>query len=390
MKGRWALFLSAGLGAGLMYLLDPQRGRRRRALLRNQMVHSLRKTTDAIDTTSRDLINRSRGINAQLRSWLSPAAPVSNEVLEARVRAQLGRLVSHPHSITVSATDGRVTLSGPILADEVEHLLDRVAAIRGVKAVENALEIHEQADNVPGLQGQPARRGGERSEFMQSNWSPAARFIAGITGGTLALYGMGWRGLRRTLLGGAGLTLLARAVTNMELRHLTGIGARRRAIDIHKTINIAAPVERVFELWSNFENFPHFMTNVRHVRRIDDQHSHWTVAGPAGMPVEWNSVITAYEPQQKIAWKTTPDSPVQHTGSVQFTPNPDGSTKVDVRLTYNPVAGGIGHAVAALFGADPENEMHDDLMRMKTFIETGVPPHDAAQPAGQEARREYH
>src|SRR5690606_11537497 len=130
-------------------------------------------------------------------SWFSPAEPVSDQILEARVRAQLGRLVSHPHSISVSASDGRITLSGPILADEVEHLLDRVAAIRGVKAVENALEIHEQADNVPGLQGQPARRGRERSEFMQSNWSPAARFIAGITGGALALYGMGWRGLRQ-------------------------------------------------------------------------------------------------------------------------------------------------------------------------------------------------
>jgi hypothetical protein len=31
-----------------------------------------------------------------------------------------------------------------------------------------------------------------------------------------------------------------------------------------------------------------------------------------------------------------------------------------------------------LFGVDPKQEMDDDLMRMKSFIETGVAPHDAA------------
>lgn len=387
MKSRWAVLMSAGLGAGLMYLLDPDRGRRRRALLRDRVAHTVRTTSDAIDTTSHDVINRTRGFSAELRSWFS-SRPVNDEVLEARVRAQLGRIISHPGSISVTASNGRVMLSGPILADEVERLIARVAAIRGVIAVENALEVHEQPGNVPGLQGQAVRHG-ERPEFLQSNWSPAARLTAGITGGALALYGMGWRGLRRTLLGTAGLTLLTRAATNMELRQLTGLGGRRRAVDLQKTINISAPIERVFEIWSNFENFPHFMSNVREVRRIDERRSRWTVAGPAGAPVEWTSIITAFEPNQTIAWKTEPGSPVQHSGIVHFVPNPDGTTAVNVRLTYNPVAGGIGHVIASLFGADPETEMHEDLVRMKTLIETGIPPREVARP-GPETHPEYH
>ena len=40
----------------------------------------------------------------------------------------------------------------------------------------------------------------------------------------------------------------------------------------------------------------------------------------------------------------------------------------------------IGHAVASLFGADPKTEMNEDLNRMKTMIETGHAPHDAADP----------
>ena len=48
-------------------------------------------------------------------------------------------------------------------------------------------------------------------------------------------------------------------------------------------------------------------------------------------------------------------------------------------MSYNPVVGGLGHAIASLFGADPKKQMDEDLMRMKSMIETGVQPHDAAR-----------
>jgi uncharacterized membrane protein len=47
-------------------------------------------------------------------------------------------------------------------------------------------------------------------------------------------------------------------------------------------------------------------------------------------------------------------------------------------MSYNPVAGALGHAVAALFSADPKSQMDQDLSRMKTMLETGIPSHDAA------------
>jgi uncharacterized membrane protein len=69
---------------------------------------------------------------------------------------------------------------------------------------------------------------------------------------------------------------------------------------------------------------------------------------------------------------------VQHAGRVFFHDNGDGSTTVEIQMVYNPVVGAIGHAVAWLLGADPKRQMHDDLLRMKTFLETGKPPRDAA------------
>jgi uncharacterized membrane protein len=121
------------------------------------------------------------------------------------------------------------------------------------------------------------------------------------------------------------------------------------------------------------------MSNVREVRQTGDNRSHWVVAGPAGAPIEWDAIITGSVPNELLTWETVPGSPIQHAGIVRFQPNPDGTTRLDIRMSYNPVAGGLGHAVASIFQADPKSQMDQDLLRMKTMIETKVPPHDAAR-----------
>jgi hypothetical protein len=95
------------------------------------------------------------------------------------------------------------------------------------------------------------------------------------------------------------------------------------------------------------------------------------VAGPAGIPVEWDAVITALVPNQLLAWKTVPGEAVRHAGVVVFDEDPQGGTRVHLRMTYKPPAGVIGHAVASLLGADPKQALDDDLVRFKSIIETG-------------------
>ena len=56
-----SVLVGAGAGAGLMYLLDPDLGNRRRALMRDQLVRAGHVTGDAVDVTSRDVRNRARG-----------------------------------------------------------------------------------------------------------------------------------------------------------------------------------------------------------------------------------------------------------------------------------------------------------------------------------------
>jgi uncharacterized membrane protein len=373
-----AMIVGAGVGAGLMYFYDPQMGRRRRALTRDQLIHMGHRIDGAVDVTSRDLTNRVVGLWAEMRSSLA-SEEVSDAVLAERVRSRLGGLVSHPSALEARAEQGRVTLRGPVLRHELDPLLKGVAAVRGVRDVEQHLEVYDEAGDVPALQGQPARRlSGQQLDVMQRHWSPTTRLLMGAAGGATAAYGAGRRSAYSGAIGLAGLIMLMRALTNMELKRMLGVRAGRRAIDIQKTISINAPVERVFGLWANYRNFPYFMSHVREVKDLGDGRSRWTVTGPAGTTVEWDAVITSFSPNEVLAWRTEPNALVQHAGIIRFLSNSDGSTTVHIRLTYNPGAGGLGHVVASLFGADPKSRMDEDLVRMKTFIETGKVPADAA------------
>lgn len=152
VKKTWAGVGGVGVGAALMYLFDPEKGKRRRALLRDKFVHVTHSAGEKLDVKSRDAANRVQGLVARTKSLLT-SERVPDTVVAERVRARLGHVVSHPGSIDVTVKDGRVTLGGPALSRELDALLDDVARVRGVTGVENKLELHEEPGSVSGLQG---------------------------------------------------------------------------------------------------------------------------------------------------------------------------------------------------------------------------------------------
>ncbi len=238
---------------------------------------------------------------------------------------------------------------------------------------------------MAGLQG-GERRSGDRLDVMQEHWSPTTRLLAGAAGGALAVYGLSRRDPLSLGLGAIGVGLITRGVTNLEMKDLVGLGAGSRAVEIQKTINIAAPVTQVYDFWKNFENFPSVMSNVKEVRDNGNGTSHWVVAGPLGISMEWDAVVTRDVPNELLAWKSVEGANVESAGIVRFGQNKDGTTSVQVKLSYNPPGGAIGHALATLFGSDPKTEMDADMLRMKSMIETGVQPHDAAERESGKAR----
>ena len=155
---RWTAFVAgASVGAALMYLIDPGAGRRRRGLIRGKMSRAAHKTADGLGAATRDISHRAYGGWATVRRW-RPSADVSDHILLERVRAGLGRYVSHPRSIDVEVNNGCVVLRGQILARETPRLIRAIAAVRGVASVDNRLEEHEQAGKIPSLQRWRRRR----------------------------------------------------------------------------------------------------------------------------------------------------------------------------------------------------------------------------------------
>ena len=145
------LLVGAGIGAALVYMLDPVAGGRRRALLRDKAAWISRKSREGLAGQTRDLANRARGLSAKTRARLADE-PVEDRTLIERVRSELGRVCSHPRAIDVLSINGDVTLRGPLLARDLDAVLAAIAAVRGVRSVVNQLEVHASGDRVPSLQ----------------------------------------------------------------------------------------------------------------------------------------------------------------------------------------------------------------------------------------------
>lgn len=215
-----------GLGMATMYFLDPIQGRRRRAMALDQINSLSTQVRRFGEAGYTDAANRGIGTVHQLRAHVDPrSAQVDDERLNARVRARMGRFVSHAHAVRSRVEHGRVHLSGPILADEVEPLLSAIGRMQGVRDVESDLEVHESPERVPALQGDPRRRdGGARLGEL-----PAVRLAEAVAGVVI-----GVRGLRasnaivRSVLTYSGAALLgwAMMLSAEKKRELTRVFGR--------------------------------------------------------------------------------------------------------------------------------------------------------------------
>jgi len=221
-KGASAGFWIAGvgLGAGCMYLMDPDRGRARRARLQDKATSACREVRTSVEKAQADLANRAHGLLAEAKSELQ-YEPVEEDQLIARVRAKLGRLVSHPHAIEVIASDGAITLSGAVLEREAQHLVSEVGSIHGVSSVCDDLVRQSDATNIATLQGGRERHP-ERPQFFRHHWPPALRMLAGVAGACVGFYGLfsSSRTMRAVALP-FGMGLLARGISTGKHRETT-------------------------------------------------------------------------------------------------------------------------------------------------------------------------
>jgi osmotically-inducible protein OsmY len=108
-KRGWAMLGGLGLGAGLLYVLNPN----------------------------------ARGIWSEASGAFGAAE--DDDVLAARVRGRLRQVVGDPDAVEVAVEDGLVTLTGTVGATEFDRLVSAVLKVRGVRDVADRLQVRAAA-----------------------------------------------------------------------------------------------------------------------------------------------------------------------------------------------------------------------------------------------------
>lgn len=132
---------------------------------------------------------------------------------------------------------------------------------------------------------------------------------------------------------------------------------------IVETIDVDVPVSTSYNQWTQFEEFPQFLSFVERIDQHDDTHLHWRV-NIAGAEREFDAEITEQLPDERIAWRSTGD--VQHAGVVTFHKLSDTSSRVAVQLDWDP--SGFVETAGAALGVD-DRAIKSDLRNFKQFIE---------------------
>ena len=132
---------------------------------------------------------------------------------------------------------------------------------------------------------------------------------------------------------------------------------------IEQSIEVDEPIRKVYNQWTQFEEFPQFMEGVERVRQLDDKRLHW-VAEIAGHRHEWDAEIQDQIPDEKISWRSTTGK--RNEGLVRFEKIADNRTRVNVTISFEP-DGALEKMGSALGVAS--SRVKGDLKRFKDFIE---------------------
>src|SRR3954469_4308187 len=141
-----------------------------------------------------------------------------------------------------------------------------------------------------------------------------------------------------------------------------GTGKGRR-MPVQQSVDVAAPIDVVYDQWTQFEDYPKFMHRVQRVEQRDDAHVafHSKVWGINRM---WEAEIVEQRPDERIVFKSV--NGVQITGVVTFHDMAERLTRIELNIDVDPdgpierIARGTRMIKRAARG---------DLKRFKAYVE---------------------
>ncbi|MFL5920626.1 MAG: SRPBCC family protein [Gaiellaceae bacterium] len=145
-------------------------------------------------------------------------------------------------------------------------------------------------------------------------------------------------------------------------------GGKTRRLPIQRWTDVAVPVNKAYEAWTNFEEFPKFMHRVLEVKPNDDEDGdviHWQEKIWFSTR-EWDGEIVERRRNDRIAWKTV--SGTQHSGVISFHKLDDKLTRVMVDVDFLPT-GMIEKMASGMRFV--KRAVEADLARFKAYVEFG-------------------
>jgi uncharacterized membrane protein len=135
------------------------------------------------------------------------------------------------------------------------------------------------------------------------------------------------------------------------------------ASKVMESIDVEVPVSTAYNQWTQFEEFPRFMSDVESVQQIDDETLRWRVS-IGGVTKEWTARITEQTPDERIAWTSIDGA--RNAGVVTFHRLSDDTSRVALQLDYEPEGAveNVGDALGVM-----SRRTKADLERFKEYIE---------------------
>lgn len=298
------------------------------------------------------------------------AQPKMDRVKNAR--KYLGSACSHPEAIDIIINGPIATVQGAALESEVDRIEAAIRKIPGVQKIRNQLSLlyvtRGQIIHKPSNEStlRPLTEIAPKLAEKLPNWM---RILLGASGLAFIWYGLKKKDLGGLFISGFGLGAIARAITNLDTVQLFELVLHPQ-ISLEREIDVNAPIERVYHFWSHFENYARFMSYVKNVQVNDQQGFTWTMVGPAGVPIRWDSKVREMLPNQAISWESLPNSWINHSGHVLFKSRNQGrATRLRISLNYAPPGGALGREAIRILGFDPRSKIDGDLLMMKALVE---------------------
>jgi uncharacterized membrane protein len=142
-----------------------------------------------------------------------------------------------------------------------------------------------------------------------------------------------------------------------------GSGKKTRRLPIQRWTDVAVPVDKAYEAWIKFDQYPKFMHRVLSVEqkgqdRVSWQEKIWFSKR------QWEGRITERRKNDRIVWKTT--SGTNHKGIVSFHKLDENLTRVMVEMEFEPT-GMLEKMASGLRFV--KRAVQADLARFKAYVE---------------------